>query len=114
MAFAYNGVSLATTGVSTAIFPFMSGGAQLGQMPHETVPITSLGLLCTVTGSLTYSVQISCDNPEEPPVNWLNHDIIANQTAGIFSNIAFPVSAVRLNVTSWTSGTVNLGIVQWP
>lgn len=77
-------------------------------------PIISLGIICVATGSLTYSLQLTCDRTPSPTGNWVNHDVVANQTGSIYGQIAYPVSGVRLNVTSFTSGSVNMGIVQWP
>ena len=111
--FVYTGLTLSAMGNSAPIVPFNSGGIVVGQLVGQ--PITSLGLICTVSAgaSLTYSVQISGDNPNVL-VNWLNHDTLVNLTAGQYGAIIYPVSDVRLQVTAYTSGSVNLGIVQWP
>lgn len=116
MAIVYAGILLSTATASPPLFPLQTGGTQVGYIPANTLPIQSLGLVCTVSNgaSLIYSVQVSGDNPEQAIVNWNNHAVVVNQTASIYSDIAQPVSAIRLNVTSWISGSVNLGIVQWP
>ena len=112
----YNGILLSSATSSPALFPLQTGGTQVGYIPANTLPITSLGLICTLsaTASLTYSVQVTGDNPEGTIVNWNNHDVIVNATTSLNSNIAYPVSGIRLQVTSFTSGTVNLAVVQWP
>lgn len=112
----YPGISLSTAAVSSALFPLQNGGTQVGYIPANTLPIQSLGLICTISSgaSLNYSVQVSGDNPEQTVVNWNNHDVINNATTSLNSNIAYGVSAIRLNVTSWISGSVNLAVVQWP
>ena len=112
--FVYPGIALSTATTSAPLFPLQSGGTQQGPIPYNTIPIQSLGLICTATGTLTYSVQVSGDNPENTIVNWNNHDVINNATTSLNSNIAYGVSAIRLNVTSWISGSVNLAVVQWP
>jgi hypothetical protein len=78
--------------------------------------ITSLGLICTLSAgaNLTYSVQVSADPPTEPIVDWNNHDVLVSQTASANSNVAYPITALRLAVTSYTSGSVTLGVAQWP
>ena len=112
----YSGILVSGATASAPLFPLQNSGTQVGYIPANTLPITSLGLICTVsaTAALTYSVQVSGDNPEQNVVNWNNHDVIVNATTSLNSNIAYPVSAVRLNVTSYTSGSVNLAVVQWP
>jgi hypothetical protein len=75
-----------------------------------------LGLICTVSAgaSLTYSVQVTADQKPTAGGNWNNHDILVSQTGSANSNIAYPVTGIRLNVTSYSSGSVNLGIARWP
>jgi hypothetical protein len=82
----------------------------------QAAPAYSLGLVCTVSAgaSLTYSVQVTADPIPSVGGNWNNHDIVVNQTASISSNIAYPVTGVRLNVSSYTNGSVNLGVAYWP
>jgi hypothetical protein len=99
----YPGVSMSAAGVSPPIIITSPGALQ------------SLGLIVTVSSgaSLTYSVQVSADNAGSLN-NWNNHDVLVGLSASANGNIAYPVTAVRLNVTSWSSGTVNLGVAQWP
>lgn len=99
----YNGVSLSSISSSS---PIIIGGG--------SASITSLGLICTLSSGaiLTYSVQVTADPPNNI-VNWNNHDTIANLTISSNGNIAYPVTAVRLVITSYTSGSVNLGVAQW-
>lgn len=82
----------------------------------QAAPAYALGLVCTVSSgaTLTYSVQVTADQIPSVNGNWNNHDILVNQTASANSNIAYPVTGVRLNVTSYTNGNVNLGIAFWP
>jgi hypothetical protein len=114
----YPGILLSSATVSPPLFPVSVNGTQLGYLPGETLPITALGLIATISSgaSLTYSVQVSGDNPGSTSgiVNWNNHDVIVNATTSLNSNIAYAVTAVRLNVSSWISGSVNLAVVRWP
>ena len=109
----YPNVSLSGIGQSAAICPFVTQATLIGQLVGQ--PIESLGLVCTISlgASLTYSVQISGDNPNAI-VNWINHNILFNLTQSEYSQIQFPVSAIRLVCTAYASGSVNLGTVQWP
>lgn len=82
-------------------------------------PFTPNGeaILLTITGSATCTVQVSGDplpfwpNPGTP-THWNNHDVLVNQTASANSNIAYPVTAVRLNCAS-VSGTAVLTLVNY-
>jgi hypothetical protein len=84
--------------------------------PNSWVAPSGLGLILTLSAGavLTYSVQVTADPVPSPNGNWNNHDVLVNQSASANSNIAYPVTGVRVNVTSFTSGNVNLGIAQWP
>ena len=70
-----------------------------------------VGLLVTIDqgATATYTVQVSGDG-----VHWNSHDVLFNKSASANDSIAYPVTAVRLTVTSYTSGSVTLGIAQWP
>lgn len=75
-----------------------------------------IGIVCTVSsgGSVTYSVQVTGD--PIPPISgithWNDHDIIANKSASINDSIVYPVTAVRVNVTAYSSGDVTCAFVQ--
>lgn len=114
--YCYQGVSLGAVANSPPIF---IGDAAIGygQIDQDSArPITSLGLICTLSAgaSLTYSVQVTADPPGSPIVNWNPHDVLTALTASANSNILYPVTAVRLVCSVWASGTVNLGMAQWP
>lgn len=114
--YVYQGVSLSGVGNSA---PILIGNNfyGYGQIDKDQArPITSLGLICTLSagGNLTYSVQVSNDIPTQPIVNWNNHDVIVGQIISANSNILYPVTAVRLVVTAYSGGSVNLGVAQWP
>lgn len=108
---AYPGVSLAALGASTPI-----NVSPPQNMLWQAAPAYALGLIATVSagGSLTYSVQVTADQIPSANGNWNDHDILTGLTASANSNIAYPVTGVRLKVTSYVSGSVNLGVAQWP
>ncbi len=65
-------------------------------------------------GVLTYTVQHTLDdiwNPLITPV-WFDHSSVAAETTNQDGNYAFPIAAIRLNVTAWTSGTATLTVIQ--
>ena len=108
---AYPGVTLTS----------VSSSAPIVIKPNDNVfwhaaPAYALGLICTVSSgaSLTYSVQVTADQVPSAAGNWNNHDILVGQTASANSNVAYPVTGVRLTVTAYSSGTVNLGVARWP
>lgn len=79
----------------------------------------SIGLGCVVSagGVLTYKVQHSFDNPfaaayDPATATWFDHATITGKTANQDGNYAFPVRAVRLNVTAYTGGNVTMTLVQ--
>lgn len=113
--FVYQGVSLSAQANSPPIVIGGSGAIQYGQFPTNPTALSALGLVCTVSSgaSLTYSVQITCD-PPSAITNWNDHDVLTGKTASASSNIIYPVTAIRLAVTAYSSGSVNLGIAQWP
>jgi len=82
----------------------------------QAAPAYALGLICTVSpgATLNYTVQVTADQLPSNNGNWNDHDIINNQTGSKNSNIAYPVTGVRLKVNSYVSGSVNLGVAQWP
>lgn len=67
--------------------------------------------------SLTYTVEHTFDDVFSPTFNpstakWYPHATLASQTASGTGNYAYPVSAIRLNVTPYASGTATLNVLQ--
>jgi hypothetical protein len=105
-------LSSATSTTPIVINPRPSGPID----PNLQLPTNlALGIVCTLSGgaSLTYSIQVTADPPNNI-TNWNNHDTLTGLTASANGNIAFPVTAIRLNVSSYSSGSVNCGVAQWP
>ena len=82
-------------------------------------PNIKITLGCDVlsSGVLVYDVQYTFDdigvagyNPSTG--NWQTHPILTGKAVSDASNLAFPVRAVRLRVTSYTSGSIRLTILQ--
>ncbi len=74
------------------------------------------GLILTITGTLTASVQVTGDDVQASTYvsangHWNEHDTLTALTASANGNLGFPVTAVRLNVSAWTSGTATLSVV---
>jgi len=85
-----------------------------------TLPISynteyfGIGCGCVVSAgaSLTYKVQHTFDDPSSASPTWFDHPFVTGQTGNKDGNYAFPIRAVRLNVTSFTSGTVTITLLQ--
>lgn len=75
-----------------------------------------VGLGCIVSPGavLTYKVQHTFDDVFDSTVtpNWFDHSAITGKTASIDGNYAFPVTAIRLVVTAYTSGSVSMAVLQ--
>ncbi len=86
--------------------------------PYITgVPVFyGLGIICTVSNgaSLTYTVQITADQMPSVNGNWNSHDVLQNLGTSYNGSMGYPVTALRLNISSYTSGTVHMGIARWP
>lgn len=81
-------------------------------MDHYISPF-NVGFGVVVSGGVTYTVQHTFDNVFDSAVTptWFNHPVIAAQTTNQDGNYAFPVTAIRLNVTAG-AGTATITIVQ--
>jgi hypothetical protein len=75
-----------------------------------------LGLVATLSAGavLTYSVQVTADPFPSSTGNWNNHDYLAALTVSANGNVLYPITGIRLVVTAYTSGSISLGIAQWP
>lgn len=75
-----------------------------------------VGLLVTCTfgsgGSGSYNVEVTGDILENGLVNWNLHDVLKGLSASANSSLAYPCTAVRLNVINVVNGTINLAVVQ--
>jgi hypothetical protein len=82
-------------------------------MDHKVNP-TSISLGLVITGTGTYKVQHTFDNIFDSSVSptWLDHATLTGKTANADGNYAFPVRAIRLTCTAWTSGSGTLTAIQ--
>lgn len=71
------------------------------------------GVVISGGGGATYSVQHTFDDLAlGTPTTWFDNSTVAAETTNMDGNYAFPVTAIRLNVTAYTSGTVTLSVLQ--
>lgn len=76
-----------------------------------------LGVVLSVGADLTYTVEHTFDdvwaaNFNPATAKWFSHATMVNKTTSFDGNYAYPVTAIRLNVTAHTSGTATLTVVQ--
>jgi hypothetical protein len=74
----------------------------------------AVGMGLVITGTGTYKVQHTFDNVMDSTVTptWFDHAVITGKTANTDGNYAFPVRAIRLTCTAWTSGSGVLTVLQ--
>ena len=69
----------------------------------------NVGFGIAVSGTVTYSVQHTFDDPAVGFTTWFSHPTIAAKTDNQDGNYAFPVTGIKLLVTAGTgSATMNL------
>ena len=76
-----------------------------------------LGVTVSVGGTLTYKVQHTFDDVfaagfDPATATWFDNATLVAKTASSDGNYAFPVSAIRLNVTAYTSGNAVMNVLQ--
>lgn len=73
----------------------------------------SATIAVAVSGTLTYSVEFTLDNIQDPAVTPVAFPIgLVGETTSNTTFIRSPVKAIRLNVTSFTSGSATIGARQ--
>jgi hypothetical protein len=72
------------------------------------------GAVVSALGVLTYKVQHTFDDIQNSTVTptAFDHPDATGKTVNTDGNYAYPVRAVRLNVTAYTSGTATLTLIQ--
>jgi len=97
-------------------------GAQAVSAPipldHYRDPFNvGVGVKLSAGATLTYSVEHTFDDVFSESFNpstatWYTNSGLGAKTASLDGNYAFPVTAVRLNVTAYTSGSATMTIIQ--
>lgn len=78
----------------------------------------NVSLICTIkSGSPTYTVQYTGDDvfaASFTPAGaaWINHPSLTGDTTNQDSNLSFPVTAVRLNITAGANSSVEFAVLQ--
>lgn len=88
------------------------GSSAIIPMNLDSTPF-NVGFGVTVTGSVTYTVQHTFDNPwTTANPTWFDHPTVLNKVSvNADGNYAFPVAAIKVAVTA-NSGTATLTAIQ--
>lgn len=93
------------------------GTSGMAMVNHYKHPF-ALSLGVAIAGTATAKVQFTLDEPTTATdqlgsnLVWYDHPTMVGLTASATGNIAFPVRAVRLVTTAWTSGPVTMTALQ--
>jgi hypothetical protein len=84
---------------------------------YQTPFDVGLGVTLTAGATLTYTVQHTFDDVfaagfTPAGASWFPHATLAAKTASSDGNYVAPVTAIRLNVTAYTSGSATLTVIQ--
>lgn len=71
----------------------------------------NVGFGVIATGTVTYSVQHTFDDPAVGFTTWYSHPTIAGKTDNQDGNYAFPVTGIKLLVTAG-DGTATMKLIQ--
>ena len=71
----------------------------------------NVGFGVVVSGTVTYSVQHTFDDPAVGFTTWFSHPTVAGLSANADGNYAFPVTGVKLLVTAG-DGTATMNLIQ--
>lgn len=107
---AFPGVLMTSAGVSK---PMAVGFHEAAH--RQGAALCVLGIICTVSpGSmLTYSVEITGDITPIEDGFWNELESITNKTASANAICNLPITGVRLSVSKYNSGRVNMAVVRW-
>lgn len=86
-------------------------GSSSALVINTNISPVNLGFAVVVTGTVTYSVQHTYDDPAVGFTTWFSHATVVGQTATAEGNYAFPVTGVKVLVTAG-SGTAAMSLTQ--
>ena len=88
-------------------------GASSALAMNDNISPFNVGFGVVVTGTATYTVQHTFDDPAVGFTTWFPHPTIAAKTDNQDGNYAFPVSGIRVLVTAATNGSiVTMNLIQ--
>lgn len=90
-----------------------AAGSSTPIVMNTNVSPFNVGFGCVVSGSPTYTIQHTFDDPAVGFTTWYSHPTVAAETTNVDGNYAFPVTGIKILVTVGTgSDSVTLNLVQ--
>jgi hypothetical protein len=99
------------------VFTVVDEGTSNVMPPDNYISPFNLALSVVIDGTVTYTVQYTFDDVfakgyDPTSGNWVNHPSLTAQTTTKDSNIAYPVTGVRIQTAEESDGTAVLTIIQ--
>lgn len=86
-------------------------GSSSALVMNTNISPFNVGFGVVATGTVTYSVQHTFDDPAVGFTTWFSHPTVAGETANADGNYAFPVTGVKVLVTAG-DGTATMNLIQ--
>jgi len=86
-------------------------GSSAALVMNTNISPFNVGFGVVVTGTATYTVQHTFDDPAVGFTTWFSHPTVAAQTTNYDGNYAFPVTGIKVLVTSG-DGTATMNLIQ--
>lgn len=86
-------------------------GSSAAIVVNTNISPVNIGFGVVVTGTVTYTVQHTFDDPAVGFTTWFSHPTVVDETTNQDGNYAFPVTGVKVLVTAG-SGTASLQLIQ--
>lgn len=86
-------------------------GSSSALVMNTNISPFNVGFGVTVSGTVTYSIQHTFDDPADGFSTWFSHPTIAGKSDNQDGNYAFPVTGVKILVTAG-DGSATLKLIQ--
>ena len=86
-------------------------GSSTSIVVNTNVTPVNIGFGVVVTGTVTYTVQHTFDDPATGFSTWFSHPTVVDETTNQDGNYAFPVTGIKVLVTAG-DGTAALKLIQ--
>lgn len=88
-----------------------AAGSSSALVMNTNISPFNVGFGVVVTGTVTYSVQHTFDDPAVGFTTWFSHPTVAGETTNMDGNYAFPVTGIKVLVTAG-DGTATMNLIQ--
>ena len=86
-------------------------GSSSALVMNTNISPFNVGFGVVVTGTVTYTIQHTFDDPAVGFTTWFSHPTVVDETTNQDGNYAFPVTGVKVLVTAGT-GAAALNLIQ--